>query len=231
MLKKYYDALPFYEFELFQKFKDILRHAIFPRQINIENIPLLQKILDTKSPILRFNKQLHGACVWHVKNKPCFIQNGDALITQEKDTPLMIRVADCASVILVDPAKKAVANIHAGWRGLSKKVIHTTIQTMETAFSSQPSNIFAAISPMIGPCCSYFSNPKDELPKFLHKYISEENTVDLWKAAEEHLRECGLNKDHIENPRICTYCNPEEFYSYRRKNTGNQRFGVAIMLR
>ena len=72
-----------------------------------------------------------------------------------------------------------------------------------------------------------FSNPEIELPKFLHNYIAEENHVNLWAIAESHLRECGVKQAHIENPRICTFCNPEHFNSFRRDKT-DERFCTVL---
>ena len=100
---------------------------------------------------------------------------------------------------------------------------------MTDVFNSKPKNILAGISPMLGVCCSVFSDPKNELPEFLHNYIAEENHVNLWAIAEGQLRECGILQNHIENPRICTLCNPENFYSHRRGD--KNRFCTIIMLR
>lgn len=235
MIRKTHENLPFYEYELFQSFRNTLRHAVVSRHIDINNSGLIKNILNTDSSIISLNQQLHGTHAWlvkktHVENINNIKQDGDILITDEPNIPLMIRIADCASIILFDPSKKIIANIHAGWRGMAKRAIHKTIKTMKNSFGCRNSNIFAAISPMLGPCCSFFSNPEEELPKALHKYISEENHVNLWAVAEGHLRECGIKKDHIENPRICTYCHPENFYSYRREGDAG-RFGTIVMLR
>lgn len=228
MLKKNRNGIPFFEFELFQQFRGSLRHAVFTRRTNIEDVAEIQKILQTSAPPLSFKNQLHGIKIAVAKNNRAE-RNGDVLITSKSEIPLFIRIADCASIMIFDPEKKVIANIHAGWRGLAAKIIHKTIDHLCAQFNSQRKNLLAAVSPMIGPCCCRFSDPYNELPSHLHRFIAEENTVNLWTAAEEHLRECGVLPAHIENPRICTSCHPEDFYSYRREgDTG--RFGTAIML-
>lgn len=232
MFKKTQQGIPFYEFELFKSFGDRLQHAVFTRHTDINDKKLLAKIFN--APPVSFGQQMHGISSITIDKKnasdPKIAEtNGDVWITAMKNVPILIRTADCASIIIFDPKKNVIANIHAGWRGLAQKIIHATIDRMREKFDCETADIFAAISPMLGPCCCRFTDPEKELPRHMHKYISEEDFVDLWAAAEGHLRECGVPKSHIENPRICTYCNPEEFFSYRREGeTG--RFGTAIML-
>lgn len=229
MLRKEKNGIPFFEFELFQEFRGGLRHAVFTRHTDIDDKEKIQNILaaPVSSPPLSFKTQLHGTKIVIVeKNRP---ENGDIFITSNSKIPLVIRIADCASIMIFDPVKKVIANIHAGWRGLAKRAIHKTIEKFCARFGSQKEDLLACISPMIGPCCYYFSDPHRELPNFLHRYIKEENMVDLWAAAEGHLRECGILASHIENPRMCTACHPEDFFSYRREGDIG-RFGTAIML-
>lgn len=230
MIKKTHKGIPFYEFEQLQDFRGTLRHAVFTKHTDIKNSEIVKKTLGTEDEPVFFSKQLHGAKTHVIKINRNKNLEGDVLITAAKNIPLVIRIADCASVFLFDPDKKAIANIHAGWRGIAKRVIGTAIEKMRSVFGSKSESIFACISPMIGPCCCVFSNPFQELPKFMHEYIAEENMVNLWAAAENHLRECGIKESKIENPRICTACNPEDFFSLRRSKKEQERFGTAIML-
>ncbi len=227
-----------FEFPLFKKFSKDVRHGIFTREMNIENSAGVQERLAARHHPFSFSKQLHGTQAYVVKEKDIDdgvhqAQGGDVLITQERGIPLVISIADCASVLLYDPVQKIVANIHAGWRGLTQKVIHHTIQTMREEHGCASGDIFAAISPMLGPCCSHFSDPQSELPTFLHEYITGRNMVNLWKITEDALGECGVPHAQIENARVCTFCTPKYFYSYRRARGTpheNLRFGTAIML-
>lgn len=234
MLKKKKDGIPFYEFELFQKFRGGLRHAVFTRHFPIDRTDKIQNILETNAGPLSFKNQLHGTdiCIVEQNRPPHFEdveRNGDVLVTACKNIPLMIRIADCASILVFDPVKKVIANIHAGWRGPTKRVIHKTIKKLGARYGSQSEDLFACVSPMIGPCCCRFSDPYRELPNFLHRYIIEENKVNLWAVVEDHLKECGVLAAHIENPRMCTSCHTEDFFSYRREGDIG-RFATAIML-
>lgn len=233
MLKKNLDGIPFYEFELFQKFRGGLRHAVFTRHSDISSPLIIQKIFKTDAYPIAFKNQLHGTKIVNVIPAKASIYEGDAFITKFSNLTLVIRIADCASIILYDPKKRIIANIHAGWRGLAQKIIHKTIDRMGKRFGTKSKNLLAAISPMIGPCCCRFSDPYKELPRFMHQYIAEENMVDLWATVESHLHECGVLPKHIENPRVCTSCHPEDFFSFRREGSCRNkmgRFATAIML-
>jgi len=220
-----------YEFGLFGKFKNDILHAVFTRHADMKNLP---REYAGGEPV-RFYKQLHGANAYVIterihRNIAREGLKGDALITGLHGVPLLIRIADCAGILIYDPRKKIIANIHAGWRGLAGGVIASCVDRMRAEFSCDPRNMFAAISPMLGPCCAKFSDPKNELPSFMQKYILEGNKVDLWAAAEDQLRDCGIKTRNIENARICTSCNISEFFSYRREG-GAGRFGTMIMLK
>lgn len=232
MIKRFHKDIPYYEFSVFQKFRKRggLRHAVFTRRTDIDNPSLIQNILHTKAHPISFSNQLHGTQEWVIKKRPADIREGDILVSALKNAPLVIRIADCGSIQLFDPKRNVIANIHAGWRGLAEKIIERAVHIMAEQFDSKSRDIVAGISPMLGPCCSYFSDPKNELPTFLHSYISENNTVNLWAIAEDQLRACGVRKENIENPCMCTFCNPQEFHSYRRDKKLAGRFATAIML-
>jgi copper oxidase (laccase) domain-containing protein len=44
--------------------------------------------------------------------------------------------------------------------------------------------------------------------------------LDLWAANESQLQDAGISGDRIDNPRICTGCRTDLFYSYRRGHNG-----------
>ena len=154
----------------------------------------------------------------------------DAVITDMKGVFLVIQVADCQSVILVDPKKEVVANIHSGWRGSIKNILGRCVTQMKEAFGCNPSDIMAGISPSLGPCCAEFVNYREEIPKDLWHYKqNDRDYFNFWEMSENQLVESGVKEQNIENMNICTKCNTKEFYSYRaEKKTG--RFASVIAL-
>lgn len=78
---------------------------------------------------------------------------GDALLTRDARALLSIRAADCLPLLIVDPKIRAIAAVHAGWRGLLARIVEKTAGEMRRAFGSNPKRLFAALGPCIGPCC------------------------------------------------------------------------------
>ncbi len=78
---------------------------------------------------------------------------GDALITQTPRLLLSVQTADCVPILLADPEHRAVAAIHAGWRGTVRRIAGKTVGRMRMAYASRPEKIVAALGPCIGGCC------------------------------------------------------------------------------
>ena len=78
---------------------------------------------------------------------------GDAMVTSQAGILLSIRTADCHPMLLVDSRQRAIAAVHAGWRGTLARVAEKTVGVMRAAFGSDPRHITAAIGPGIQACC------------------------------------------------------------------------------
>ncbi len=143
---------------------------------------------------------------------------------------LVVQVADCQSIMLHDPANKAVANIHAGWRGTIGNIIGMCIDAMKRRFDSNPEDIVAGIGPSLGPCCAEFIHYKTEIPERFWKYRDAQNRFHFWQASHDQLAACGVPPGNIEWSNICTRCNTHLFYSYRQANTTG-RFTSVIGMR
>src|SRR5690348_1646975 len=98
-------------------------------------------------------KQIHSDVIHVFDSAPSESCRGDALITNRPGLLLAVQTADCVPVLLVDPKKRAIAAIHAGWRGTLARIVAKTIGAMQMYFASTPRDLLAAIGPCIGPCC------------------------------------------------------------------------------
>jgi YfiH family protein len=78
---------------------------------------------------------------------------GDAVITNRPGLLLAVQAADCLPILLVDPVRRVVANVHAGWRGTLARIAEKTIGRMRMRFGAEPSQMLAAIGPGIQECC------------------------------------------------------------------------------
>ncbi len=177
-------------------------------------------------------KQIHSTRVYTVEQRPAAdreVEGFDALITSVPGIGLMIQQADCQAVFLFDPVQKAVGIAHVGWRGTVADIIAETVFSMCRAFSSEPVDIIAAISPSLGPCCAEFVNFRSELPAALHGYQVRENYFDFWAISRDQLCAAGIRPENITAAGICTCCS-RDFFSYRRdRDTG--RFASVIGIR
>ena len=78
---------------------------------------------------------------------------GDAAITNRPGLLLAVQVADCLPILLVDPERRVVAAVHAGWRGTLARLAAKTVGRMRQEFGCQPKKMLAAIGPGIHRCC------------------------------------------------------------------------------
>lgn len=186
---------------------------------------------------LTYNSQTHSDIV-NVINKSDIgeAKEGDAVVTNLKKTPLLIFVADCVPIALIDTKNKAIALCHAGWRGTYSKITKNAICKMKELYKTDPKDIVCAIGPSIGSCCYEVS--KDLIEKFNtiitikeeNFYIMKEDKyyLDLWKVNELILQECGIEKENIMNLNICTSCNSDKFHSYRKHDKTTKRLGMIL---
>lgn len=241
------------EFDIFNKFKDKLSCYVFSRHGGVSKEPFdslnirygigddnlfvkqnRQKIcnfLGIKYDHLISLNQVHSDQILIVENPYDHEIDGyDAMITNKKGLYLMIQVADCQAVCIYDPVNELIANIHSGWKGSAQEIVSKTISMMKGKYDSDPENLLIGISPSLGPCHSEFSDPYNELPQHLHKYIDNNNRVDLWKATFDECIQAGILENKIEAIKKCTVDHMDKYFSYRGEKQKTGRFGVVIGL-
>ena len=98
-------------------------------------------------------RQVHSDMVLRVDEAPAQPLTGDALVTDVPGLVIAVKTADCLPVLLVDPKKRAIAAIHAGWRGMLKRIVEKTVGALRREYGSDPRDIQAAIGPGIAACC------------------------------------------------------------------------------
>ena len=197
-----------------------LSRSLFLNQVHGTDIAVIQSENDVKEAV--FNGQ---------GTVPSKIFKADAAVTNLKGLGLVIQVADCQAVVLYDPQKEVIANVHSGWRGSVTDIIGRSITTMVTRFGCTPADIRAGISPSLGPCCAQFINYKKEIPKALWQYKEADRPYfDFWRISRAQLAARGVAEEHIETMGLCTRCRTDLFYSFRaNKDTG--RFAAVIALK
>lgn len=181
-----------------------------------------------------FTRQTHGAEILIVDtNTPAEMfgssWQADAMITGISGTGLLIQQADCQAVILFDPQKNVIANVHCGWRGNVQNILGRVVRLMEHHFHCRAKDLVAAIGPSLGPCCAEFITYKDIFPSAFEDFKVSENHFDLWRLSSHQLVMEGINPDNITISKICTRCHTDRFFSYRGEGVTG-RFGTMVML-
>jgi YfiH family protein len=154
----------------------------------------------------------------------------DALVTAARGRYLTIQVADCQAVMVYDPVRRVVANIHSGWRGSIGNIIGRTLQEMTTAFGTAAGDLIAAIGPSLGPCCAEFVHYRKEIPRSFWPYKNTDHHFNFWAISHDQLCEAGVPTGHIFTSKLCTRCHTDRFFSYRGEGTTG-RFAAVIGLR
>ena len=165
----------------------------------------------------------------------------DASITQETDVFLCVTTADCVPILLFDPKNQAIAAIHAGWRGTSKRIVEKTVEKMKSVFGTRAVDLVAAIGPAIG--IEHYK-VGDEVGKAfadngfkLRKPFAVKNRktqklhIDLKEINRQELLRLGIPKHRIEKTKYDTYKNQRLFFSARRQSIHSGRMLTGIMLR
>lgn len=99
-------------------------------------------------------RQVHSDLAHRVDSRPPNEPpQGDALYTGESGVVLTVQTADCIPILLADPKRRAVAAVHAGWRGTLRRIAAKTLGRMQMEFGTDPRDLIAALGPGIGRCC------------------------------------------------------------------------------
>lgn len=150
---------------------------------------------------------------------------GDALISNAPGIGLAIRTADCLPILIADPKNRAVAAVHAGWRGVVSEITSKAVDAMCRQFGSDPEDLVVAIGPGISGCC--FEVGPDVSAQF---GFSGRTKIDLVETTRRQLGRNGVRTGQISAAGLCSCCNPELFESYRRDREAAGRM-VSIISR
>lgn len=165
------------------------------------------------------------------------IADTDAMITNVPGIFLTTFYADCIPVYFFDPVRKIVALAHSGWKGTMLRIAEKTMLTMITEFKCRPEDICSFIGPGIKSCC--FAIDDNLADKAGHEFASLSDIIrynndthywDLTATIQQCLLKAGIENNHLNICRLCTCCNADNFYSFRRDHGNTGRMGAVITL-
>jgi hypothetical protein len=164
----------------------------------------------------------------------------DGLATNVPGITLMARYADCVPLLFFNQTSRAVGIAHAGWKGTLARIGQSMIELLAAQFKCRPEGTLVVIGPSIGPCCYQVDGrmvnlARRELPPNEHCFVTASGdgrlTFDLWEANRQQLMAAGVQEGHIRSVGICTSCNTDLFFSYRREAKITGRVGAFIGLK
>jgi YfiH family protein len=163
----------------------------------------------------------------------------DAICTNIPGYAVCVSTADCVPILLYDTKRKAVAAVHAGWRGTVQRILVHTIKQMKELYGTEAQDLYAAIGPSISLASfeigeevyQAFEDASFDMKAIsIWKESTKKHHIDLWKANAMQLQENGVPDHHIQIAGICTYIHQEDFFSARRLGIKSGRILSGIML-
>ena len=181
-----------------------------------------------------------------------FLEGVDAVMTDLPGVCIGVSTADCIPVLLYDEAHRAMAAVHAGWRGTVARIVVKTVRKMEEIYHTHPQQLHAVIGPGISlrnfevgdEVYNAFREADFPMDKIAQRYpvsasIEDRKRsddlmrwhLDLPECNRLQLIDCGLEKEQIQLSGICTYDRCDEYFSARRLGINSGRIFSGILLK
>lgn len=171
------------------------------------------------------------------------VLEADGVMTDLQGVMLGVQTADCVPVLIADVNKRAVAAIHAGWRGTVARIVEQGCATMQKEYGSRPENLVAAVGPSIGACCyavgeevrSEFGSQFEYADALFRPMSDGRMHLDLWEANRRQLRDAGVAGERITVIGECTACTvsngERKYFSHRAEHgfTGRMMSVIGVV--
>lgn len=167
---------------------------------------------------MAWSKQVHGDQIRYA-TEPGGAEGFDALVTDVPGILLAVSVADCTPILVCDHRRRAVAAIHAGWRGTVAGVVAKTLIFMKKKFGTRGADCFAYVGTCIDECSFEVGDEvAAEFAESFKRFDAERGKffVDLKKANAAQLRSFDIPETQIETSPYCTVRHAADFFSHRK---------------
>ncbi len=202
-----------------------------------------RKVLQKQLPVdvaIQWLEQVHGTQLAEPQRGGECLPIADGIYLSEPNTAGAVLTADCLPVFFSSLAGDEAAVAHAGWRGLAAGILENTVKR----FRAGGDALTAWLGPAIGPC--HFEVGAEVRESFLSACSSDSQRrrmdeaafkpaaapgkwmADLYEIARLRLSAAGVSR--ISGGQLCTFCEPQRFYSYRRDG-GTGRMASLICIR
>lgn len=147
------------------------------------------------------------------------LDDTDAIICMAHGVKIGVRTADCVPVVVYAPDIRAVAAIHAGWKGSLGGIVGLTMRRLQS-LGANLRLAEAAFGPSI--CGNCYEISTELADKFSDKGYSDcfvsERHIDLESVNRKQLLAAGILAERIQSKRYCSF-ESEFLPSWRRSPT------------
>lgn len=187
-------------------------------------------------------RQVHGAAVAlaeQQRRRPWVRPEADTIATDDPDAAVAVQTADCVAILVAEETGRAVAAIHAGWRGLAKRAPIAGVKALLERYGVRPERLIAALGPCIGGCCYEVGAEVRQAfveaghhSAMLEQWFAPGGSgtfhLDTLRAAIDQLEGAGMQETRIHAANLCTRHHADVFHSYRAEGSRAGRMLAVV---
>lgn len=204
----------------------------------LENRRRFLKVLKVPPEDIVTLKQVHGKSVVWARDEDRgrgaadyedSLAPADAVLTAEKNLPLVIFTADCCPLFFFEKKRRIAGLAHAGWKGTELDIAGLVVGEI-TDRGGSAGDILCAIGPSIGPCC--YEVGEDLAGRFEDPFIRKEKGkmfLDLPGINRALLIKHGIPEKNILASSFCASCHNDLCYSHRKEGRTGRMASVIMM--
>lgn len=165
------------------------------------------------------------------------LEGVDALMTNLPEVCIGVSTADCIPVLIYDKEHHAACAIHAGWRGTVARIVEKAVAAMTEAYGSRPAQLSAQIGP--GISIDSFEVGNEVYEAFVSAGFDMTPISDHKGKWHINLPECnrlqlismGVPTEAVSVLPVCTFQNPDQYFSARRLGINSGRIFTGIIIK
>lgn len=147
------------------------------------------------------------------KRSLALVEPRDGHLTAEPGVLLAVTTADCVPVFVVDPVRRAVAMIHAGWRGASAGIFEEGLAAMGAAFGTRPAEVHLHLGPAI--CGDCYEVGPEVFAAFGLQVPGRPTPIDVREILTGRAVAAGVDAERLTVSGHCTRCTDSGLFSHR----------------
>jgi polyphenol oxidase len=177
--------------------------------------------------------QVHGKEILEA-TQPGRYEGYDALMTNIPNLFVGVSVADCVPILVYDQKRRAVAAIHAGWKGTLAELVRLTLEAMQKQYGTKPNDCFAYVGTCIDE--TSFEVGPDVADLFAPEFkrvdeFTQRMFINLRSANVRQLTSFGIPTAQIAISSFSTALNNDDYFSHRLEKGQTGRLMALIGVR